>query len=128
MKGLLSYLVEFSKDGFILPKEYPKDCTVGGPDCRPIIMITHDESTFSANDGHRKVWTKDEQAILRLKGKGRGIMASDFLLSWSRLNLLSLSLQQQKKLASLETPLEAVTYFEYGKKEEKYWTREHLLD
>lgn len=80
MKGLLPYLVEFSKDGSILPKEYLKDCTVGGPDCRPIIMITHDESTFSANDGRRKVWTKDGQGIFRPKGKRRGIMASDFLL------------------------------------------------
>ena len=92
MKGLLPYLVKFNKDGSILPKKYPKNCTVGGPDRRLIIMITHDESTFSANNDCRKVWTKDGQGILRPKGKGRGIMTLDFLLPWSRLNLLSFSL------------------------------------
>ena len=100
MKSLLPYFVEFS-DGSMLPKEYPDDCAVGGSDKRPIIMITHDESTFSANDGRRKVWTLNGQGILRPKGKGRGIMVSDFLLPWSRLNLLSLSSQRQKELVSL---------------------------
>ena len=55
-------------------------------------------------------------------------MVSDFLLLWSRLNLLSLPPQQQKQLANLEIPVEAATYFEYGKIEEGYWTGEHLLD
>lgn len=50
MKSLLPYFVEFSNNGSILPKVYPDDCTVGGSDRRHIIMITHDESTFSAND------------------------------------------------------------------------------
>ncbi len=55
MKSLLPYFVEFSDDGSILPKVYPNDCEVGGSDQRPILMITHDESTFSANDGRWKV-------------------------------------------------------------------------
>ena len=55
MKALLPYFVEFSEDGSILPKDYPKDCAVGGPNKRPFIMITHDESTFSANDGRQKI-------------------------------------------------------------------------
>lgn len=29
---------------------------------------------------------------------------------------------------NLGIPAEAVIYFEYGKREEGYWTREHLLD
>lgn len=55
-------------------------------------------------------------------------MISDFLLPWSRLNLLSLPVQQQEELASLGVPTEAATYFEYGKQEEGYWTGKHLLD
>lgn len=43
-------------------------------------MITHDESTFSANGGRPKVWTTDGSGNLRHKGKGREIMALDFLL------------------------------------------------
>lgn len=83
MKALLPYFVEFSEDGSILPKDYSKDCAVGGPNKRPIIMITHNESTFSANDGQRKVWTQDGNGILQPKGRGKEIMVSDFLLPWS---------------------------------------------
>lgn len=128
MKALLSYFVEFSKDGSILPKEYPQDCAVGRPNRKPIIIITHDESSFSANDGQRKVQTLNGHGILRPKGRSKGIMISDFLLPWSRLNLLSLPVQQQEELASLGVPTEAATYFEYGKQEEGYWTGKHLLD
>ena len=53
---------------------------------------------------------------------------SNFLLPWSQLNLFFLFSQQQKKLADFEISLEAVTYFEYGKIEEGYWTGEYLLD
>ncbi len=53
---------------------------------------------------------------------------SDFLLPWSRLNLLSLSSEKQEKLVNSGVPREAITYFEYGKSEEGYWTREHLLN
>lgn len=43
-------LVEFAADGSIQEKIYPAGCIIGGPDRRPIVMITHDESIFSAND------------------------------------------------------------------------------
>ncbi len=46
----------------------------------------------------------------------------------SRLNLFSLPHQQQEKPINSGVPFEAVTYFEYGKIEEGYWTGEHLLD
>ena len=83
MKSLLPYFVEFSDDGSKLSKTDPKNCVVGGLDQRLIIMITHDESTFSANDGRQKVWTLNRHGILRPKGKEKGIMISDFLLLWS---------------------------------------------
>ena len=89
MESLLLYFVEFFKDGTMVPKEYPDDCAIGRLDRRPIIMITHDESIFSANDRCRLVWTLNDQGILRPQGKGKEIMVSDFLLPWSRLNLLS---------------------------------------
>ena len=50
MKSLLLYSVKFEEDIRILPKKYLSNCVVGGPDRRPIIMITHDESTFSVNN------------------------------------------------------------------------------
>ncbi len=100
IKSLLPYFVEFFEDGTMVPKEYPDDCKVAGPDQRPIIMITHVERTFFANNGRKKAWTLNGQGILRPKGKIKEIMVSDFLLPWSKINLLSLSPQQQKDLAS----------------------------
>ncbi len=47
-------------------------------------------------------------------------MLSDFLLPWSKLNLLSLLSEKQKELVNSGIPREAVTYFEYEKSEERY--------
>ena len=82
-KSLLPYFVEFSDDGYILPKVYPDNYAVERSDQRSIIMITNDESTFSANDGRQKIWTLDGDGILRPKGKGKGIITSNFFLLWS---------------------------------------------
>ena len=128
MKSLLPYLIEFREDGTIISKEYPDDCAVGGPNRQPIIMITHDESTFSAHDSRRKVWTLERHGILCHKSKGKDIMVSDFFFPWSRLNLFSFSSQQQIDLVNSDIPLEVVIYFEYSKMEEGYWIGEHLLD
>lgn len=55
MKSLLPYFVEFFNNRSMLPKTYSENCVVNSPDQRPIIMITYNESTFSANDGQQKI-------------------------------------------------------------------------
>jgi len=127
MHRLSPYLVEFESDGKIKDKSYPANCEVGGSEDRPIIVITHDESIFSANDGKRKAWGAENQTFLRPKGKGKGIMVSDFLLPWSRLNLFSLPKARQEELQGLGIPLEATVLYEYGK-EEGYWDGKMLLE
>lgn len=127
MSALLLYFVEFQEDGSILEKIYPSDCAVGGSHRRPIIMITHDESIFSANDSRRNAWIQEGHNILRPKGKGKGIMVSDFLLPWARLNLKSLPESNQLELNNSGIPGEAATYFEYRSGNEGYWTGDHLL-
>jgi hypothetical protein len=76
---------------------------------RPVIIITHDESVFSTNDGKHQAWVPENGTILCSKGEGKDIMVSDFLLRWSRLN-----------------PLPLPIFFEYGK-EEGYWDNKMLL-
>jgi hypothetical protein len=49
LDGLKPYLVEFDENGDIKDKEYPPGCFPGSPTKRPIILLTHDESTFQAN-------------------------------------------------------------------------------
>ena len=58
MEELKSYLVEFNEDGTMKKKNYPVNCSVGGCDRRSVIVITHDECPFFANDGIRKAWTQ----------------------------------------------------------------------
>ena len=84
----------FDSSGTILDKSYPEDCEVGGSQRRPIILITHDESTFSANDANKQAWLKDSDTFLRPKGKGQRIMVSDFLLPWGCLNINHLSAEK----------------------------------
>ncbi len=73
------YIVKFKEDGTMKPKVYFSDCEVDGNKRQLIIVITHDECTFSANDGVRKDWTRKKYTFLRPKGRGQGIMISGFL-------------------------------------------------
>lgn len=50
MKILLIYFVEFSDDRSKSPKIYSENCIVGGLDQILNIIITHDETIFSAID------------------------------------------------------------------------------
>ncbi|RPA78671.1 hypothetical protein BJ508DRAFT_349096 [Ascobolus immersus RN42] len=65
--------VLFNEDG---TWEFPKGLQVGE---KPLVLVTHDESTFNANDGKRRVWVKDGKMPLRQKSRGKGIMVSGFL-------------------------------------------------
>ena len=51
MEELKPYIVGFDENGAMKPKAYPPDCAVGDNHWQPIIVITHDEYTFSANAG-----------------------------------------------------------------------------
>jgi len=52
-----------------------------------LILVTHDESTFYANDRRKTKWIDSSQkAAPEPKGKGQSIMVSDFLMSeWGSL-------------------------------------------
>lgn len=120
IKKLLLYLVRFSKNGSIISKEYPENCIMGGLNMWLVIIITHNESMFLANDGQKKEWTLDGHGILRLKGRRKCIMISNFLLFWSKLNFFSLLLEKQQELAIQGIPLEVMVYFKYGKTDDRY--------
>ena len=51
-----------------------------GPNDREIILYTHDESTFYANDRRKARWThKDVEKLPMRKGGGESLMVSDFM-------------------------------------------------
>ena len=66
---------------------------------------------------------------LRPKGKGQGIMVSDFLLSFGWLGFSHLSDADQNSLLTATglTEIEAVEIFEYGKNNNGYWDGPKLL-
>lgn len=64
MKEMDPYLVEFKEDDTMKDKNYPLDYALRGENCRPVIVITNDECTFSANDSIRKAWTHIDEIFL----------------------------------------------------------------
>lgn len=123
MDELRPYMVEFEEDGTMKDKIYPPNCVVGGTERRPVIVITHDECTFSANDRIRRAWTRKGDTFLRPKGRGQGIMTSEFILPFGRLNLASLTPEKKAEVVAQSglTETEAVEIFEYGKNNDGYW-------
>ena len=51
MEKLKPYILEFKENGVMKLKIYLSNCAIKGNDWWPIIVITHDECIFSANDG-----------------------------------------------------------------------------
>lgn len=52
----------------------------------PLILVTHDESTFYANDRRKTGWYHPDASVPQPKGEGQSIMVSDFLTpNWGRL-------------------------------------------
>lgn len=69
--------VQFDEDGSVnIPEGFE----------RPLVFITHDESYFNANDTTMFGWGNDSIKPIRPKGRGKGIMVSDFLTPGGRLS------------------------------------------
>ena len=88
------------------------------PDQKPLVLVTHDESTFNANDGKRQMWMKEDKQPLRPKGRGKGLMVSDILTPGGRLAVPD-AISDAQLTARLLPPRYATEYFVYGK--DKYW-------
>jgi hypothetical protein len=120
-------LVMFKEDG---SWEKPPGLRPGE---KPLVLVTHDESTFNANDGKRRLWSKNGEQPLRPKGKGKGIMVSGFLTPGGILRvpdhvpdaelLTNPTWPQDDKGKPIR---EAIEYLEYGK--DNYWTGEKMVE
>ena len=79
------------------------------PDVRKLVLLAHDESTCTANDGPKASWViEGEQPILK-KGAGRGLHRSDVICStfgWLK---------------------NAGVQIEYGKNHDGFWTGEMFI-
>lgn len=103
------------------------------PGEKPLVLITHDESVFNANDGKRKIWMKKGSQPIRPKSKGRGIMVSGFLTPGGRLKVPDeitdselLSNVMWHKDEAGKPIRDAMMFFEYGK--DNYWTGDKMVE
>lgn len=86
------YMVWWDDDGFMHVPEMPRGQ-------RAYALICHDESTFSANDGKRRLWMENDKQPLRQKSRRKGIMVSDFITQGGRLKMPdSISDEEMKEL------------------------------
>ena len=84
------------------------------PGQKPLVLVTRDESTFNANDGKRQMWMKEDKQPLRSKGRGKGLMVSDFLTPGGRLAVLDVITDVQLT-AQLLLRRYVTEYFVYSK-------------
>jgi hypothetical protein len=92
---------------------------LSGPD-RKLVLVTHDESCFSSNDGRKTIWMDEEGSILRPKGEGRSIMVSAFLCECHGL----LELPPQLSTLHPDIPRESFVVIKPGKNGDGYWMEE----
>ena len=77
------------------------------------------------NDGRRSVWMAEGESILRPKGRGRGIMVSEFLTGAGRLRVRDEVSDEELKREGLKRA--ATVYFEYGGNAEGWWKGEDVV-
>jgi hypothetical protein len=113
------FLVTWDEEGqMIMPQNLP-------PGQKPLVIVTHDESTFNANDGKRQLWIENGKQPLRPKGRGKGLMVSDFLTPGGRLAVPDAIPEAELSARGLPRRY-ASEYFIYGK--DKYWRGDDMVD
>lgn len=91
---------------------------------RKLILVTHDESCFSSNEGRRTIWIGEDGNILRPKGEGRSIMVSAFLCECHGLLELSPKVAAQHP----NVPKESFVIIKPGKNGDGYWKNADLVN
>ena len=92
---------------------------------KPLVLVTHDESTFNAYDGKRVMWIDNGKQPLRNKGRGKGLMVSDFLTPGGRLCVPET--MSDADIEDKNIPRRYATeYFVFGK--DHYWLGANMVD
>jgi hypothetical protein len=89
------------------------------------VFVTHDETTFQANDGLEAGWMPNGEHPLRKKGHGRSLHVSDFLTD--TIGRLKLNSEQIAGVGE-NFPHEARVMMNPGKNYDGYWNVDKLID
>ena len=100
-------------DGEFMQNVHPPPLDSSGQ--RPLVLVTHDESCFSSNDGRNFIWLDQNNRPIRPKGSGRSIMVSAFLCECHGL----LKLNESGLLP--DVPLDSTVILKPGANNDGYW-------
>ena len=84
------------------------------PGQKQLVLVTHDESTFYANDGKQTIWFGEGESILRNKTPGQSIMVSEFQCACHGTMRVGTRISRD--------------YFYAGAGREGYWTHQEMLE
>ena len=92
------------------------------------VVLFHDESTFQSNEDQATFWGTKGTHVLKPKGRGVGIMVSDFIDEHNGYLALTQEEYDQAKLANPQIWMHARVLLEYGEGKEGYWTSDRFID
>ena len=92
------------------------------------VIFFHDESTFQSNDDQGTFWGTKGTVIMKPKGKGSGIMVSDFIDEKG--GYLSMTEEEYDRVKQTDPNIwiQARCYLEYGESREGYWNSERFME
>ncbi len=138
VKARMSYLRRMVKLGFLhftdaptpeAVEAIPKDIEPPSADKRfKTVYFFHDESTFHCNDDQNLKWGIKGENILKRKGKGAGIMVSDFIDNHNGFLVLSDVEYEEAKKSHPNIKKYARDFLKYGENKEGYWNLKRFMN
>ncbi|KAF0360606.1 hypothetical protein F8M41_014310 [Gigaspora margarita] len=92
-------------------------------DKKESVQITHDECHFYANDRQCRIWTQEDENVLRSKHIVHSVIVSAFVYPCHR--LLKLSEEQFKTNSHIK---HKESFVICSVQEDRYWKSEHILE
>ena len=98
------------------------------PNWENTVFWFHDESTFNANDDEITLWKDDTMQVIKPKGRGSGIMVSDFIEERQGYRALSDLIHSAHLEKDATMPQSARVLFEYGQNRDGYWDNNLFME
>ena len=95
---------------------------LGSPNAtKKLVLIFHDESIYHSNEDQGWQWTEKNKVTIKPKGKGRGLMVSDFIDEFNGFLRLSDEEAEEALKHDRNHPVKARVILKYGAQLEGYW-------
>ena len=92
------------------------------------VVFFHDESTFQSNEDQPTFWGTKGTHIIKPKGRGAGIMVSDFIDEINGYLALTQEEFDRAKTTNPKIWKHARVLLEYGEMKEGYWTSDRFME